>query len=178
MFGEGKDVERVFFPEKSNQVPDRAWLTFVILSPDYSLEDNKATLEFVDSVTKEYGKSARTFKNALIWCLPESASGLREEARKVLAWEAIQDEQDELRFDEGQKRQLQENVKKAQRDLTESVWRSYKNIMLLGKDNSLRNLDLGLIHSSAGETIAKFIIEQLRKGGPHRYLLMPLCLAW
>src|SRR5271157_6038025 len=104
-------------------------------------------------MTKEYGTSARTFKSGLVWCVPESATGLSDEARKVLAWEDIQEEETELRLDESQRRQLTENLKKAQRDLKESVWRTYKNLMLLGKDNAMRSIDLGLVHSSAADTM-------------------------
>jgi len=44
------------------------------------------------------------------------------------------DEADELKLDETQVRQLDEDVKKAKRDLKETIWRTYKAIMLLGKD--------------------------------------------
>src|SRR5262249_45168145 len=98
-------------------------------------------------------------------CVPDTASSLREEARKVLAWEAIQDEEDTLRLDDGQKRQLAENLKKAQRDLKEAVWRTYKNILLLGKDNTIRVVDLGLVHSSAAETMVTLILNRLRQDG-------------
>ena len=57
-------------------------------------------------------RRARTFKSALIWCVPESPSGLAEEARKLLAWESI-DEEDSGSLDDVQKRQLAENLKKA-----------------------------------------------------------------
>ena len=82
-----------------------------------------------------------------------------------MAWEDIEDEQEDLNLDETQKRQLNENVKKAQRDLKESVWRTYKNIALLGKDNQLRTVDLGLVHSSAADSMVTFILERLRKDG-------------
>jgi hypothetical protein len=36
--------------------------------------------------------SARTFKSALIWVVADSAQPMREEARKILAWQAISDE--------------------------------------------------------------------------------------
>jgi hypothetical protein len=82
-----------------------------------------------------------------------------------LAWEDIQDEQDDLRLDEGQKRQLTENVKKAQRDLKESIWRTYKNLVLLGKDNQLRVVDLGPVHSSQADTWIGFVLNRLRQDG-------------
>ena len=59
--------------------------------------------------------------------------------------------------------QLVESIKKAQRDLKEAVWRTYKNVMLLGKDNQIRTIDLGLVHSSAAESLIQFIVNQLRQ---------------
>jgi hypothetical protein len=116
-------------------------------------------------MTREYGTSARTFKSALIWCVADAAAVPREEVRKVLAWEAIHEEEDTLRLDDGQKRQLAENLKKAQRDVKEAVWRTYKNILLLDKNNTIRGVDLGLVHSSAADTIVTFILNRLRKDG-------------
>lgn len=97
---------------------------------------DKATRDFIESATKESGTSGRTYKSRLVWAVPDSPDALRDEARKVLAWEDIADEADELRLDEVQKKQLGVNVDKAQRDVKESVWRTYKNLMLLAKDNT------------------------------------------
>ncbi|CAN5547841.1 DUF499 domain-containing protein [soil metagenome] len=165
VFTEGKGVvDRVFFPEKSGQIPDAARLTLVVLPPDRAVGE-KATVTFVDASTKEHGSSARTFKSALIWAVPENSTALRDDARKVLAWEDISDEQEELRLDEGQRRQLAESLKKAQRDMKETVWRTYKNIMLLGKDGSWATVDLGLVHSSAAPSLAQLIVDRLVQPG-------------
>ena len=96
--------------------------------------------------------------------MPESPTGLAEEARKLLAWESI-DEEDSGSLDDVQKRQLAENLKKALRDLKESVWRTYKNVMLLGKDNKMRLVDLGLVHSSAADSMVTLIMNRLRQDG-------------
>ncbi len=175
VFAEEKGVERVYFPSKSSQIPDRPLLTFVVLAPEE--QDEKKLIQWVDTMTQEYGTSARTCKSALIWCAPESVSSLREEARKVLAWEAIQEEEETLRIDESQQRQLAENLKKAQRDLKESVWRTYKNVLLLGKDNTIRTVDLGLVHSSAAGTIVAFILNRLRQDGDIEEGVSPNFLA-
>ena len=164
VFAVGNGIERVFFPEKSGQIPDRPALTFVVLHPDQSLAEEKRTTALVDSMTREYGTSARTFKSALVWCVPESPFGLAEEARKLLAWKSI-DQEDSGSLDDSQKRQLAENLKKAQRDLKEAVWRTYKNLMLLGKDNKMRLVDLGLVHSSAAESMVALILNRLRQDG-------------
>jgi hypothetical protein len=145
-------------------VPDAARLTLVVLPPEYAAAD-KATRSFVDAATKEHGSSARTFKSGLVWAVAEGADSLRDDARKVLAWEDIADEETDLRLDDGQKRQLAESLKKAQRDIKETVWRTYKNVMLLGKDGEWKTVDLGLVHSSAAPSIGQLIIERLGQAG-------------
>ena len=163
VFTTGVGVERVYYPEKSIQIADRPAVTLVVLSPEQSLQDEKATTQFVEAMTREYGTSARTFKSALIFIVAESPDTLREDARKVLAWEAI--ESDDLKLDESQLHQLAENLKKSRRDLKESIWRTYKNLMLLGKDNALKRVDLGLIHSSQATDLVSLIINRLSSDG-------------
>jgi hypothetical protein len=156
-------IERIFYPERSNQIPDRPVLTFVVLAPEQSLEDEKRSKALVEGLVRECGTPARTFKSALIFCMPQSSGPLREDARRLLAWEEIEDELPGISVDETQRRQLSENIKKSQRDLRENVWRSYKNIVFLGKDNQLRVIDLGLVHSSAAESLVQFFVNYLRQ---------------
>ncbi|MCS6900198.1 MAG: hypothetical protein NZX77_10575, partial [Polyangiaceae bacterium] len=47
----------------------------------------------------------------------------------------------------------------AERDLREAVWRAYKNVFLLAEDNSLRKIDLGLVHSSAASSLVDLILS-------------------
>jgi len=164
VFAAGAGLERVYFPEKSGQIPDRPALTLVVLAPETGALE-KATRGFVESVTREHGASARTFKSALVWAVPEMAATLREEARKLLAWEDIESEQDALRLDDGQRRQLHEHIKGAQRDLREAVWRAYKNVWLLDKRNELKAMDLGLVHSSSADSLVSLILGRLRTDG-------------
>jgi hypothetical protein len=117
------------------------------MGPDQSLQDDPEIKNKIDMMTREYGQSARTYKSALFWVLPESSAPVREEARKLLAWEDIENES--LNLDESQRKQLDASIKKARRDLTESTWRTYKNVLYLGKDNTITTMDLGLITSSA-----------------------------
>ncbi len=164
VFSDGKGVERVYFPEKSGQISDRPVITLVVVAPEQSVGE-KATRDFIEGATKECGSSGRTYKSGLVWAVPDSPDALRDEARKVLAWEDIADEEDDLRLDEAQKRQLAESVKKAQRDVKETVWRTYKNVMLLGKDNTWKTVDLGLVHSSAAPSMVELVLNRLRQDG-------------
>ena len=65
---------------------------------------------------------ARTFKSAIIWCVPDNVGALDQETRKALVWEDIRDKQAEHLFDDTQRRQLAESLKRAERDLRECVW--------------------------------------------------------
>jgi hypothetical protein len=163
IFSTGNGLERVYFAEKTIQIADRPTVTLVVLSPDQSVQDEKATALFVETMIREYGASSRTFKSAVIFCVPESPDILREDARKVLAWEAI--EEDDLNLDETQVHQLAENLKKARRDLKETIWRTYKNLMLLAKDNTVKRVDLGLVHSSAATDLVSLITSRLNSDG-------------
>lgn len=165
VFGPRDGIERVFFPEKSLQVSDRPTITFVIGDLDHTMEDGAATRQYVETMTKECGNSSRTFKSALVWVLADRSHELREEARKVLAWGAIDEESGDMNLDETQLSQLTENLKKARRDLKEAVWRSFKHIVLLGKDGAMREVDLGLVHSSAATSPIENILNRLTTDG-------------
>lgn len=164
VFAQGTGIERVYFPTKSSDIPDRATLMLVVSAPNQAW-DTDGMHRQIEELTRQHGSSARTYKSALIWSLPDSVNTLESDARKLLAWEAIQDEAHELRLDEVQQRQLVESVKKAQREFGESIWRAYKHLVLLGKDNQLRHVDLGLPHSSAAPTMLAFMLMRLQQDG-------------
>lgn len=161
-FRAGTGMERITFPSKSSDILNRPVLTLVVLAPERSVAE-KDTLAVVEGMTRECGASSRIFKSALIWAIPESEGPLREAARSLLAWQAIDDEQADLRLDDSQKKQLAENLGKAKRDLKESVWRSYKYIALLGKDNTIRVVDLGQVNSSMAPNLTTLILTRLRQ---------------
>lgn len=163
VFSAGTGVERIFFPDRSNQIPDRPVLSLVALSPDLNMDDEKRTKTLIESLVREHGTSARTFKSAVIFCVAQSPAPLREDARRLLAWKEIHDELPGMNVDETQRHQLEDSIKRAHRDLKEIVWRSYKNIVLLGKGNELQVIDLGLVHSSAADSLVQLIINHLRQ---------------
>lgn len=157
---EGMDVR--LFPEKSGDVTDRPALTLAVMPPEQTMDDGE-TKKLIEQMTKEYGKSARTYKTGVIWCAASSMAKLKEEARKLLAWEDIQSEEDTLRLDEGQKSKLEENIDLAKRTIKEAVWQAYNTILLLGRDNQLKVSDLGQMHSSSAESLPWMILDHLVK---------------
>jgi hypothetical protein len=43
------------------------------------------------------------------------------------------------------------------------VWRSYKNVLLLDERNEVRRIDLGLVHSSAADSLVGLILSRLEQ---------------
>ena len=150
-------------PARSNDVPSRPMLTLVVLGLDTQAGDKKTT-ELMESIVRDSGASGRTYKSALIFAVPDSGQAVREAARNALAWEDIDDDEDtKKRIDEGQKSLLARNLKNAQRDLDEAIFRTYRHVFLLGKDNKLRPIDLGQITSSSADSIVELILRELQR---------------
>lgn len=72
-FGAAEGVTSRFFPQDSGKIPNQPALTVVVLPPEQSLADPDSTLALMERWTREYGSSARTFKSALVWAVPEGA---------------------------------------------------------------------------------------------------------
>lgn len=179
-FEKGLGIERVYFPDKPGDLPDRAVLTLAVMAPDRALAE-PGSQSLVDTMSKEHGQSSRVFKSATVWIVAEDTGTLREEARKLLAWEDILGDKDELKLDEPQVKLLKGNLTNARGYLKEAVWQAYKNVFLRDdrpkperaapvrsdappeEPTVLRRIDLGKIHSSAALTIVDLILARLRQ---------------
>lgn len=160
VFDKNNNVDKVLFPEKNGQITDKPSLQFIILKPEYNIKDKK-TIKWIDDSVKNNGQSARVYKSGLIFVVSESDSGLKEDSRRLLAWEEIYDEAEELNFDESQLRSVKENVERAKRDIKEQVWKTYKNLVFLEKNNDLQTEDMGLMHTSMSKNIIDYYVSQL-----------------
>jgi len=154
-------LKKYYFPSKTTDVPDQPALTLVVLSAEYPISDRDRVLQFIEAVTKECGTSARTYKSALIWTCCDDSSLMREEVRKILAWETIQTEEEHSKFDDSERNELKKNLAKSKMDLEEAIWRSYKILVLLNKSNGLDVIDLGLTHSSAASSLIALFVNYL-----------------
>lgn len=162
VFNKGKGLKPIPFPEKSNEIPDQPALTLAVLSLEHTMRD-AVTFSLVEAMTKDHGNSARFYKSALIWAISDNDSALRSKARELLAWEKIKEEESRLQLDDSQKIQIRENIQRAQRDLREAVWWSYKNLAILGKDNNLMLIDLGKINPSMSDSLVGLYMSHLRQ---------------
>lgn len=157
------DFDRRYWPNKTNDVPDRPVLTLVILGPEHPA-DKKATKVWMEQIVRECGTSGRTMKSALLFAVPESAEVVTAAVRDVLAWEEIEDDEEtKKRLDDTQKKQLIRGVGRAKADLKEAIWRSYRRLYFLDKSNTLDETDLGQITSSMASSLVELIINRLVK---------------
>lgn len=158
-----KLISRKYFPVRTNDVPNLPALTLVVFGADLPAEDKKST-DFMETIVRDCGASGRTFKSALIFAAPDAAENVREPVRNFLAWEDINDDEDtKKRVDEAQRGHLERNLKNADRDVNEAIFRSYRHLYLLGNDNKLRYIDLGQITSSAAGGMMELILRELGK---------------
>jgi hypothetical protein len=166
LFKDGaKGVDRRFFPQRSNDVPDRAQLTVAVLGLD-ALASEPATAKLIEEVVRNAGSSGRSYKSGLIFASPDSSAAASDAARNLLAWEDIdEDGEAKKRLDEAQRSTLQRSLKRAQGDLREALFRSYRHLFLLDKDNKVKSIDLGQITSSSveGGRLADLIVHELIK---------------
>ncbi len=164
LFNKGtKCLDRRFFPERSNDVPNRPVLTLVPLGLEHPVGE-KATGQLMESIVRDCGNSGRTYKSAILFAVPDSADAIHDATRNVLAWEAIEDDTDTCKqLDESQVRLLKKNFGRAKSDLKEAIWRSYRYIYLLGKDNKLRQIDLGQITSSMAGCLVELYVNELSR---------------
>ena len=72
VFAAGKGVERIYFPERTNQVPDRAALTLIVLAPENEAGD-PATTRLMETILREHGSSSRTYKRRFSGAWPRTA---------------------------------------------------------------------------------------------------------
>lgn len=160
-----KCLEREFFPKRSNDVKEVPRITLVVMALEHPAED-RATQELMESIVRDCGSSGRTFKSALIFAAPDPSENIRDKAREVLAWEDIEDDEEtKKRIDEGQVNLLKRNLKNSQRDLDEAIFRAYKHLYLLDKQNKLRHIDLGNITSSSAGSLAEAYLQRLGSSG-------------
>jgi hypothetical protein len=172
-FKEGKGgIERIFYPERSVQIPDHPTLHLIVTSPSMSLSSTE-TKKLIFEMMKECGTSGRTFKSSLIFAISDDSTRLTDIARSYLAWQEIHEERERLNLDDSQKKQVVEYIASTKTDLKEQVWRSYNKLGLYSQTNDVDIIDMGLINSSSSETITSFILGKLRDLSLLSYTIAP-----
>jgi hypothetical protein len=156
-------IDRKYFPDRSNDVPNRPLLTLVPLGLENTVSD-KATEQLMETIIRDCGNTGRTYKSAVIFAVADTTEAIHDATRDVLAWESIEDDSDTCKqLDDAQKNLLKRNFGRAKTDMKESIWRSYRYLYLLGKDNKLRPIDLGQITSSMAASLVELYVNELSR---------------
>lgn len=156
-----KQIDRKYWPSRSNDIPNRPVLTLVVLGQEHAAGD-KTTDDLMELIVRDCGSSGRTYKSALLFSAADAGVNVRDAARNVLAWEDIDDDEDtKKRVDDAQLKLLTRNLSNARRELDEAIFRAYRHVYLLGKDNKLRHIDLGQITSSSAGSLVELILREL-----------------
>ena len=161
VFGNIAGLNVIHFPKEPKDIKNDSVLVLAVLSPEQAVSDTN-TLAFAETLMRSAGSSDRTYKSAIIFALSAGDQDLRANTRKLLAWESIR-ANDIDTLDETQQRQLSANITKAKRDVSESVWRTYRHIAMLNKSNTLEVTDLGMVTSSQSSSLPKLILDRLRQ---------------
>lgn len=174
-------IECRFFPEDSADIPDVAALRLVVMAPEHSWEnaEREQTKHLVGRIIQECGGRGRTYKSGLIFVVAEGGAQLMDEARTLLALESLEDpaEQERLGLEPTQVRELNEKKRRSEQKLRELVWQAYRQVILLGDKNQLKEVDLGRLHQSMGKSLVDVIVTRLKHEGILEERISPDFLA-
>jgi hypothetical protein len=162
-------LEPRYFPDSSDDIPDTPTLSLVVLGPKHSWENasRMKTQPLAERMIREYGGRGRTYKSGLLIVVPENGAALDEHARTLIALESLEDptEQERLKLEAAQIREIKERKQRSERDLKEQVWRVYRRVLLLGEEDVIKEMDLGILHPSAANSLTELIVSRLRQEG-------------
>ncbi len=160
----------IFFPEKSEDVPDEPALTLAVLSPEYSRK-HAQTVRLIENITHYCGEQERQFRSAIIWVVADDEDRLNDEARTFVTWRDICDEVNDSpdlleelsAFDPVKIRaQINAHLERTRQTLQEIVWQSYRHIALLTKEHSIQFPELGQFEAHEKTSLVDVIFHQLR----------------
>jgi len=149
----GDKFRAYIWPNKSKDIPDNQELKLVVLHPD----DEE---EVINEWTKNRGNSFRTYKNTLIFAVPniENYGNFREDIKEYLALEEIKTDVEigERESLEGKKPEIKENIEKLKDDFSYNVRKMYNKIRV--KDDEI---DLGM-PITGKESLSNWYMRELK----------------
>ena len=149
-FNRGTGIQKVYFPEDGNAVPDDPRMTLVVVSPTEEWRENNHTPERVAQWTEKRGSSSRFYLAALVWCTRKPGTDLQDSAEPCLAWQKVKAEVDGGTLGpEFEKRELDSlgaQIKKAEEDAIEEVQGSYRFVSLYDPqaESRLKTIDMSV----------------------------------
>jgi len=132
----GNKFRSYIWPKKSKDIPDNKELKLIILHPGYDEND-------IDDWTKKKGDGFRTYKNTLIFAVPDAQNygDFKENIREYLALKEIKEDVEigETESLKGKLPEIKERMKRLEDDFSYNVRQTYNKIKV--KEDEI---DLGM----------------------------------
>jgi hypothetical protein len=151
------------YPQEIRDVPDQPVLTLVVMPHTYTWEaDSRPATEKRIREILTGGTTFRSCKNSIAFVVAERAGPLRNDARTLLALEAV----DKLygrtgKLSDNQKRDLDRLLNESRKRLPQAVWNAYRFVVTAGEGDTLQVFDLGHQLQRQGKTLADAVWEHL-----------------
>lgn len=165
-FDKGRSAPIVMFPGEASDVNDSPKLTLVVMDP--SVEWNAQTRAMLSEWTRQRGALARLYPGALVWCVKQPGSKLRQEVQDLLAWLRVEQEVSEgaLGGDltPAEIADLRRSLAEERRQAEDEVRASYRYLAIYDPEepDGIREIDLGSGHAATGETLSGRVLAALR----------------
>jgi hypothetical protein len=165
VFRKNAEIEVQFFPRDSAEVADRPVLRLVVGMPDVEMDQRQT--EQLSAWTANCGQSPRQYPGAVLWVMPESATGLQKDVADWMAWTIIAEDVEAGNMGELEPHEQQmarAEVKKAYTRVEERVWSLYSSLLHWdAKAGSLQKLTLGMMHPSEARGITGAVMSRMRQ---------------
>jgi predicted AAA+ superfamily ATPase len=163
LVGHGTFRHTYLWPHESRDIADDRRLGLVVLDPEHIAGTEEAH-DFIGGVLKRRGDAFRTFRNALVFVLPDEAQmeRARGAARTLLALEGISaDYSGSDRLTDRQEEKLADDLSDARSALPQIVYQAYRHIVIPGEGDELERFDVGLQLYKRGESLSKLVWDHL-----------------
>lgn len=165
-FERGRTLSLTTFPATENDVADSPRLTLVLLDPES--EWSGETRSRLAAWTRKRGQVDRLYPGALVWCVKQPGSKLRQEVQDWLAWRQVEKEIGDGTLggdlSNSEIAEVRQAVRDEGREAQDEVWSSYRYLALYDPEEAdgLRMIDLGAGHAAAGETLSGRVVAALK----------------
>jgi uncharacterized protein len=120
-------------------IPDKTDLRLVVLSPDQAHKYRDFTSAAITAATEilaKHGEKPREYPNRLLFLAADAnaVTTLRDQVRRVLAWQSIVDDADALNLDKHHEKEARNSLKNAQDRVEGSLRETYRLLLVPMQD--------------------------------------------
>lgn len=115
-------------------IPDKIDLRLVVLDPDHEhkrKDPDSRAVKAAEAVLTKHGDKPREFQNRLLFLAPDmnATAALRDHVRRLLAWQSIVEDADELNLDKHHEKDAKKSLDEAQQRVEGSLKETYRFLL-------------------------------------------------